>query len=250
MSSTTNFSRTQCQICNKFGHSALTCWSRYDNDFNNSINANTSQLCNFQPNDCDASFMGAPSVASDPLWYPNSEATHHMTNNTNNFSNKTSYHGHDVVKLGNGLGIPITDIGSAHFTLPHTNTVIHLHQLLHVPTITKNVMSVSKFAKDNDVFSEFHTNQCLVKSQATKQVLFQGKLRDGLYVFLFFICISPLLLTLLMFLLFLLLTNCGILTLVMHLHLVFIKLCTLVISNVTLVLIFVILVQLLKCISC
>jgi len=68
--------------------------------------------------------------------------------------------------------------------------------------------------------------------------------------FLFFIHISPHLLTLLMFLLFLLLTNCGILALVMPLHLLFTKLCVPIISNVTLVLVSVILVQLLKCISC
>jgi len=110
----------------------------------------------------------------------NSGAAHHMTNNANNFSNKISYHGHDVVKLGNDSSIPITDIGSACFTRPQTNIVIHLRQLLHVPTITKNLISVSKFAKDNDVFFEFHANQYLVKFQATKQILLQGKLRDGL----------------------------------------------------------------------
>jgi len=102
--------------------------------------------------------LGTSFVAFNPLWYPDSEATHHMTNNANNFSNRTSYHGHDVAKLGNGSGIPITDIGNAHFTLPHTNIVIHLHQLLHVPTITKILMSVYKFAKENNVLFEFHVS--------------------------------------------------------------------------------------------
>ena len=59
-----------------------------------------------------------------------------------------------------------------------------LHNLLHVPSITKNLISVSKFARDNHVFFEFHPNFCLVKSQANNDVLLYGNVgRDGLYEF-------------------------------------------------------------------
>ena len=53
-----------------------------------------------------------------------------------------------------------------------------------MPTITKNVISVSKFGLDNGVYFEFHPNYCLVKSQGANEILLKGSLGpDGLYVF-------------------------------------------------------------------
>lgn len=59
-----------------------------------------------------------------------------------------------------------------------------LKDLLLIQSITKNLMSFSKFAKENLVFFEFHGNPCCVKSHATKEVLLEGTIReDGLYYF-------------------------------------------------------------------
>jgi len=58
-----------------------------------------------------------------------------------------------------------------------------LQHLLHVPTISKNLLSVSRFACDNHVFFEFHADICLVKHQGTNEILLQGQLKDGLYIF-------------------------------------------------------------------
>jgi len=44
-------------------------------------------------------------------------------------------------------------------------------------------LSVSRFAKDNGVYFEFHANSCFVKHRDTSQVLLHGILKDGLYVF-------------------------------------------------------------------
>lgn len=44
-------------------------------------------------------------------------------------------------------------------------------------------MSISKFAKDNQVYFEFYPNTCFVKDQVTHQTLMVGKIRDGLYCF-------------------------------------------------------------------
>ena len=40
---------------------------------------------------------------------------------------------------------------------------LHLNNFLHVPSITKNLLSASQFAKDNSVFVEFHSDKCLAK---------------------------------------------------------------------------------------
>lgn len=50
-----------------------------------------------------------------------------------------------------------------------------------MPKITKNLLSVSKLATDNNITIEFDASDCFVKDKLTGQVLLQGKLRDGLY---------------------------------------------------------------------
>lgn len=53
-----------------------------------------------------------------------------------------------------------------------------------VPNITKNLVSVSKFSRDNGVFFEFHPYHCTVKSQDNSRTLLRGSLgQDGLYTF-------------------------------------------------------------------
>jgi len=89
-----------------------------------------------------------------------------------------------MVKIGNDAGMKIKHIGSASFALAHMNTQVILNNLLHVPEINKNIISVSKFAKDNHVYFEFFPDKCYVKNQDTNQILLQGKIKDGLYVFL------------------------------------------------------------------
>jgi len=79
----------------------------------------------------------------------------------------------------------VSNTGSSTFLSPNdTSITFKLHKLLHVPSISKNLLSVSQFAKDNSVFFEFHPHSCLVKSQETNKILLQGVVdADGLYSF-------------------------------------------------------------------
>lgn len=61
-----------------------------------------------------------------------------------------------------------------------------LNNILHVPTITKNLLSIHKFAVDNNVFVEFHPYFCLVKDIQMQQTLMKGEHKDGLYPLNFF----------------------------------------------------------------
>jgi hypothetical protein len=56
------------------------------------------------------------------------------------------YSGHDQIRVGNGTGLNISHIGSAF--PPSSCRTFLLQQLLHVP----NILSASKFAKDNSIF--------------------------------------------------------------------------------------------------
>nr|KYP59754.1 hypothetical protein KK1_015195 [Cajanus cajan] len=76
--------------------------------------------------------------------------------------------------MANGQGTSIASIGSNVFRSPvHPSTVFYLKDLLLVPTLTKNLISVSKFAKDNNVYFVFYPHSCFVKSQDLNETLLQ-----------------------------------------------------------------------------
>jgi len=68
-----------CQICHKSGHTTDVYWHRYDPPPTTSFNANVSQHALIFDNDSTPSILGAPSTIEDPLWYPGTGATHHVT---------------------------------------------------------------------------------------------------------------------------------------------------------------------------
>lgn len=64
-------------------------------------------------------------------------------------------------------------------TTPHIP--LFLNNILHVLAITKNLLSISQFTKDNDVVVEFNSEFCLIKNKNSKKVLLQGGLKHDLY---------------------------------------------------------------------
>lgn len=69
--------------------------------------------------------------------------------------------------------------GSSYLHTPHATFL--LRNILHVPQITKNLLSVQQFASDNNVFFEFHPDICFVKDLQSGKTLLQGWNRSGLY---------------------------------------------------------------------
>ena len=51
-----------------------------------------------------------------------------------------------------------------------------------MPLITKNLLSVHKFALDKNVFIEFHAFFCMVKDNKTREVVMRGTHKNGLYI--------------------------------------------------------------------
>lgn len=62
-----------------------------------------------------------------------------------------------VIKYnGKWTGLPILNYVFTSFSSSVcANRIFHLNNMLHVPTITKNLISVSQFAKDNGVYFDF-----------------------------------------------------------------------------------------------
>lgn len=75
--------------------------------------------------------------------------------------------------------MPISHVSSALFTFSRRQFIVK--QLLRVPSISINLLSVQKFALDNFVFFEFHSSYFLIKDIHTRAILYQGRIKDGLY---------------------------------------------------------------------
>uniref|UniRef100_A0A803NR82 Retrovirus-related Pol polyprotein from transposon TNT 1-94-like beta-barrel domain-containing protein n=1 Tax=Cannabis sativa TaxID=3483 RepID=A0A803NR82_CANSA len=119
----------------------------------------------------------------DDNWYPDSRATNHCIPNGQNIMTQTDYEGPKQLYVGNGAASPISQIGNTNL---HPNTCHKpsiLNNLLYVPKVTKNLLSVSKFATDNDVYFVFYPDVCYVKGQVSNSTLLTGRHYNGLYTF-------------------------------------------------------------------
>ena len=63
--------------------------------------------------------------------------------------------------IENGDALQIAHIG--HGILPIPTKSLVLKNVLHVPSITKPLLSVKKLCRDNHYFFEFHDDHCFVK---------------------------------------------------------------------------------------
>ena len=190
-------------MCNKYGHIALECYHRFNPQFQPPPSSHTPQthpqlgsgqapqaylaepVTSVPPHASSASqaLVATPATVYDPLWYPDSGASNHLAPDSSIYSFKHPYEGSNKVQVGNGSGMNIMHMGHSTLHSHSFNKSFILHNLLHVPGLTKNLLSVSQFAKQNHVFFEFHSDACYVKCQDSKEILLHGITKDGLYVF-------------------------------------------------------------------
>ncbi|KAL4361276.1 hypothetical protein GQ457_04G026950 [Hibiscus cannabinus] len=124
---------------------------------------------------------GAKAGSDSDAWVVDSGATHHITPDANKVHHATDYSGSGKLIVGNGNGLPICKSGQS--VLLSASRTLLIKQLLHVPSVTKNLLSVSKLAKDNKVFFEFHATSCKIRDEDTGAILLQGDQSGGLYRF-------------------------------------------------------------------
>jgi histone deacetylase 1/2 len=129
-----------------------------------------------------AAYHASTSTASylvDPYWYADTAATDHFINDLNKLNIKEQYYGKDTIQTTNGTGMRITHIGQS--IIPTPTQPLHLKNIHHVPSISRNLLSVQRFTYDNNIFFEFHPWYFLVKDRGTRAVLLRGGCRRGLY---------------------------------------------------------------------
>ncbi|XP_024046667.1 uncharacterized protein LOC112101007 [Citrus clementina] len=122
-----------------------------------------------------------PEIVEDPSWYIDSEATNHITNDLSKLVNPKAYVGNEQLYVGDGNALLIEHVGSVQLT---TNTFesLFLNHVLHVPKITKNLLSVSKLLADNNVTLEFVGTYCFIKARRTWIILLEGVAKRGLHI--------------------------------------------------------------------
>ncbi|GKA31561.1 putative RNA-directed DNA polymerase [Tanacetum coccineum] len=121
----------------------------------------------------------AQSSNASANWHSDTGANSHVTPDLEAMDNSEAYYGDDALHVGNGKGLPILHIGSSKVYSPQK--MFSLKNILHVPEISHNLLSVQNFCHDNDVFFEFHTSYFVVKDESTHTTLLTGPSKHGLY---------------------------------------------------------------------
>ena len=174
---------SRCQLCFKQGHRVINCYERFNRNFQQPnykefVNTHNEGQSSQQPKVNLTNTSNT--IGQQNTWYPDSGSTHHVTNDITNLQQSTIYTSPDQLYVGNGQGLSISSIGSSQ--LLSKSKRLLLNNILHVPHITKNLLSIHKFTTENNVFVEFHPFFCLVKDIQSGRILMRGEHKDGLYL--------------------------------------------------------------------
>ncbi|WVY94395.1 hypothetical protein V8G54_033483 [Vigna mungo] len=150
-----------CQYCDRRGHTAKTCYRLHG-----------------YPTRPEAHSVTAV-TPNESAWLVDSGASHHVTKDMGSLSISNEYAGTDQLMAANGKGLPITHVGSTHIS---TNShSLQLSNILHVPTVSHNLLSVSQLCQTNDVSVEFFPWHFDVKDLQTGAILLRGRNEDNVY---------------------------------------------------------------------
>jgi hypothetical protein len=110
-------------------------------------------------------------------WLTDTGASDHITANVSNLNTPTPYQGSDQVTVGNGQSLPIQSIGNAQL---HTSYhQFQLRNVLHIPRIASNLLSVHKLCLDNNCSCHFDVKQLLIQDLPMGRLLYKVLSKDG-----------------------------------------------------------------------
>lgn len=165
----------KCQICHTQGHSARRCPQFQGLQQQQMHPGNVNPFRPYQPR--ANVVMNSPYSAAN--WLLASGATHHITSDLNNMALHQPYNGGDDVLIADGISLPISHSGLATLSTPTRN--LALKNILCVPNIEKNLISVYKLCNTNGVSVQFFPASFQVKDLSTGVPLLQGRTRNQLY---------------------------------------------------------------------
>lgn len=122
------------------------------------------------------------------IWIINSGATHHMTSNRNWLSSFMNVFLPKQVKIANGQGLDVL----GHGDICLTKSLV-LKEVLYVPGLECNLISVRKLMQDNNCLAVFSPSTCVfipssscfqekcMKEKVMREKIGCAKLSDGLF---------------------------------------------------------------------
>ncbi|XP_010431048.1 PREDICTED: uncharacterized protein LOC104715332 [Camelina sativa] len=158
----------RCQICGVYGHSARRC---------SHFQVAGGQITNTTP--FSVPWHPRANMATATPWILDSGATHHLTTDLSNLSLQQPYNGGEEVTIAEGTGLPISHMGST--LLPTPSKPLTMNDVLYVPNIAKNLISVYRLCNANWVSMEFFLAYFQVKDLKTGVRLLQGRTKNELY---------------------------------------------------------------------
>ena len=164
------------QICRIQGHTAKRCHSFRLIPIHPSTNSIAPIIHSSTPWQPRANYAVS---SPNPSWLLDCGASHHVTSDLHNLSLHTSYNGSDDIMIGDGWGLPITHTGSTSLTTSTNN--FHLNNVLCVPHMKKNLISIFQFYHTNNISIEFLPSTFLMKDVRMGTPLLTGKAKDGVY---------------------------------------------------------------------
>jgi len=113
-------------------------------------------------------------------WTSDIWASNHMTGQPGMLFNIREYYGTDYIIIGNGSSLPILGIGDT--LVKQKNTALPLKNVLFVPDLKKNLLSISQLTTQFPVNCEFSDIDFCVKKRATGQLVITRWRKGDLYV--------------------------------------------------------------------
>lgn len=102
-----------------------------------------------------------------------------MSTNSGNLHNSFPVQPSTSVTVGNGARLPVSH--STSTSIPTSNSPLHLNQVLVSPSLVKNLISVHKLTRDNNVSIEFDPHGSSVKDIPTRTVMLRCESSGDLY---------------------------------------------------------------------
>ena len=101
-----------------------------------------------------------------------------MTNTTGNLVQYSPYVGYDKIYVGDGKGLHISHIGNTILKTPHGN--LKLNNVLVVPHLKKNLLSVAELTSSSKCSFEFNSNGFIVKNKENQVLAKRSRKREPL----------------------------------------------------------------------
>jgi hypothetical protein len=156
-----------CQYCGVPGHIAKICWwvpkrSNQHGDLPQALAALT-----------------LDNTITEMEWISNTGASNHMTGNPGMLKNIHNHYGSDSVLIDDGSSISMHGIRDSSIT--QKNKILPLNDVLLVPDLKKNLLSVSQLTSQFPVNCEFSDVDFCIKERQTGQPVITGWRKGDLY---------------------------------------------------------------------